>query len=85
MYMPSSDGSGYGKSVAWEYRIQSIAKDNGEICPCWEERKPYYLVEGSNLDEITFKIYCQKKTDTCKESFPETEKKIGEIFKRQYK
>ena len=85
MYMPSTDGSGYGTSVTWDYRIKSVAKDNGEFCPCWQEKNPYYLIEGTNIDEVKFKIYCQKKVEGCKDSFPETEKSITEIFKRQYK
>jgi hypothetical protein len=83
--MLSFDGAGYGKSVTWDYRIKSIAKENGEICPCWENNIPYYLIEGTNFDEVKFKIYCQKKTEVCCKSFPETEKSVTEIFKRQYK
>ncbi len=83
-YLPSSDGYGYGKSTAWEYMIKSYAKDNDELCPCWDEKDPVFVVEGIDTKNVSFKIRCSKTHLTCRKTFPETEKEMADIFKRMY-
>lgn len=83
--MKPYDGSGYGKSNHWTYKIRSIAKEKGEYCQCWDDDNPVYLIEGHSIKDVVFKISCEKRRETCKRSFTETEKDVAVIFKNMYK
>ncbi len=78
------DGSGYGKSSYWEWQLKSIARNNGEWCPCWENKTPL-LKFKSDDDVIRLKIKCLSKSILCKQCFPNTEKALKELFIKMYK
>ncbi len=82
--MLSFDGAGYGRSIYWIWRAESIAREHGEVCSCWEANHPKVSI-GHNDQGLTFKVECASKRTMCRDSFPLTETELHRRFKDFYR
>jgi hypothetical protein len=79
--MQPFDGSGYGVSMYWRWKMKEIAEENKESCPCWIQKEPIITFKEDSGFDIT--ISCQDKT--CDKTFCKTEKELVDKFKIFYK
>jgi len=74
------DGTGYGRSLYWAISARDIARQNGELCPCWDKKIPelYYRTKTGYMCDIKIKVKCAD--GNCNDV--NFEKKQGEIVKK---
>jgi hypothetical protein len=87
------DGTGYGKSMYWEYVAKQVAFIHNEYCFCWDKSPPNIIVspnyDALKIDPkshvIKIKISCVQKFGDCCPNFSKTESQLEVMFKNFYK